>query len=428
MMDYETDRAFKNRLRKIQRHGRWILAGTALAGLTAFVISLFLPKTYQATTYVLVSESKIGPSAPTPSWQYALLATYVPFVDNDALIARAIRRFHLDQPPYNLTLQKFREKDCLDVRIPKSTRLLEIEVEFPDAKLAADLANFLAQGAVDFNDQINTSDTLTTQKFMQQRLDQATAHLAEAEARRLEVRRKARIEDREKVLSIMLNQKEQVSTQLEQFGMALAQNDGRAKSLEQALGGEPRTFQLQKSVTSDRFLEHAAEKAGFDKPGDLSATEEVLNTTRAELERQFADATANAEAARRGVQEAERRLQEMEAQINRLLADVTELRSEIDKAERDFSLAREAFEGASRDVRNASVVVSAKTQDLKQVAPALVPEKPTRPKIVLNTILGLLLGFLLLTGIALFLEGLREVRAENLTFDAEREPVHFHRS
>ena len=423
------DRAWGERLERLRRHRTWIIAGTALGGLAALVISLFLPKIYRATTYVLVSESKIGSTPQSVAWQqYALLPTYVTFVDNEALIQRAIEHFHLDQPPYRLTVQRFRANNYLDVRIPKNTRLLEIQVEFPDARQAADLANYLAETAVEFNDQMNATDTLATQKFLKQRLDQAAAHLADTQAKRLQVRIKAQIEDKEKTLSILLGQKEEVSNQLGKLQLALAQNEGRAKSLEELVKGEPRTYQLKKSVTSDRFLERATEKLDLDKQGILSATEEVLNTTRTELQRQFADAAAGAAADRAGIQGATARLAQIDAQIDRLLAQVTELRSEIDKADRDFSLARDALESASRDYANASVTVSAKSQDLKQVAPALVPEKPARPKILLNTLLAVLMGSALLSGMALAIESYREMQVRTVRFVAEDEPVDVNRS
>jgi len=123
------------RLLKLRRHVRWIAVGTALSGLAALLISLCQAKIYRATTYVLVSESKVGPAVPVPAWQVALLPTYIPFIDNEGLAARAIQHFQLDQEPYRLTPHKFHSRGYLDVEIPKSTRLIEISVEFPDAKL-----------------------------------------------------------------------------------------------------------------------------------------------------------------------------------------------------------------------------------------------------------------------------------------------------
>lgn len=427
MMEYDDDRKLARRIGRLRRHARWILIGTALGALTALVISLVLPKTYRATTYVLVSDSKIGPATQVQVWPYAM-PTFVPFVANDELVAKALKQFHLDQAPYNLTPGEFRRRNYLDVSIPKATRLLEISVEFPEARLASDLANYLAQTAVEYNNQMNATDTVATQNFLKQRLDQAAARTTEAAARRLQVREKARIEDREKGLTIRLGQKEQISNQFEQLRLTLAQNQDRAKSLQATLRDEPRTYQLKRSITSDRFLERASEKLNLDSQGILSSTEETLNTTHDELRRQFAEASAATASEQAGIKAASARLAEIDVEIGRLLAETTRLRSDIEQADRDYSLAREAFEAASRDYRNASVTVSAKSQDMKQVAPALVPERPARPKILLNTILGLVLSFILLAGAALTLESLREMQPETPRFVPEEETVDLHRS
>jgi len=428
MREFESDRRFINRLGRLRRQARWILAGTALCGLAALIISLLMPKIYRATTYILVSESKIGATPAAPSWQYALLPTYLPFVDNDELLARAIQRFHLDQPPYSLTPHRFRTRDYLDVSIPKSTRLLEISVEFPDAKLAADLANYLAQTAAEFNTELNAQDTESSQAFLKQRVDQAATHLAETEAALLRVRERAHIEDKEKALSILLAQKEGMAGELQKLALALAQNQSRAESLQRALAQEPRTIPLKKSLTADRTLERAADKLGLDSNGTLSTTEETLNATHEELGQQLAAANADAAAEKTGVDVATASLAKIDGRIQSLLGQVTRLRGEIEKADRDFSLAKEAYEASSRDYRNASMTVNAKSQDLKQVAPALVPEKPVRPRIILNVILAVLFGATLLSMIALARESYREVRADAAPLLPEDEAVGVHRS
>src|SRR5215470_18432436 len=196
MIDDELNPQFMRRLKKLRPYWPRIFAGACGCALVGLIVSLILPKTYRATTYIMVSESKIGAgSKDSAALQLAMLPTFVPFVDNDALIDQTIRKFHMDGPPHNLSVDRFRRRNYLDVRIPKSTRLLEVNVEFPDAQLAADLANALTGGAVEFNDRMNATDTSATQIFLKKQLDQAFDVLTRAEAQRIKVREDARIED-----------------------------------------------------------------------------------------------------------------------------------------------------------------------------------------------------------------------------------------
>ena len=139
--------------------------------------------------------------------------------------------------------------------------------------MAAELANYLAKGAAELNARINDVDTVNTQTFLKRRLDEASAHLSEARAKSLEVERQAHIEDRERQLKIILDQKELVSRQVEDLRSAAAQSRQKSASLAESLSAEPRTVQLRKSIVSDRFLERAAQSLPADNQNLLSATE-----------------------------------------------------------------------------------------------------------------------------------------------------------
>lgn len=396
-------------MRRLQGHWRWILAGTALCGIASLVVSVFLPKIYRATTNLLVSESKIGPGIELPAWQYATLPTYEPFVDNDALIQSAITRFHLDRAPYSLDVDSFRRKNILDVQAMKSTRLLEIRIEFPDAQLAAQLANFFAQGAVEFNDKLNVSDTASSRSFLAQQLQETESNLAAADLRRTELRAHAGIEDQEKQLSILLMQKDQLSVQSQSLRLRLAQDDSKAKYLQSALDQEPDKFRLTKSLYSDRYAEKVAERGaqGGDPPTAIS--EETLNTTKEKIRRDFVDSMAEVAAERAGVSAAASDLGKVNDVINRLLVNLAQTRSELEKADSDYKLAHEAVEVANRNYQSASVNASSKSQDIEQLAPAAVPARPVRPRLFLNTLLGTLMGFVLLSTAATARESYRDL-------------------
>lgn len=410
MMDHDADYNFSRRIEALHRHRRWIIAGTALSGLTALVVSLFLAKIYRATTYVLVSESKMEASSQNAMWQYSLIRTYVPFVDSDALIGRAIHDLHLDQPPYDLTVGSFRRHRYLDVDVPKGARLLEIDVEFPDARVAADLANYLAQNAAQFNNQLTIRETQTTQAFLRQRMDQAAKHLADVEAERLNIKKGAGLEDKEKEVSILLEEKAEVSDQLQQFRTALAQKEAQVKSLGEQLSKEPKILSLKKSVTSDPYVEHAVQQTRGGTDGSLAVSEESISTVHEHIQQQYADALAMVRSNEAGARVSEAALAGIDSKIGRLMIQNIVRRSDIERADREYTIAQDDFESANRSYQNASVAVTAQSQDLKQLAPAIPPERPVSPNILLNVLLAGLLSCALLSLAALTWESLRAMR------------------
>ena len=418
-------RETNTKLGQLYRHWLWILSGGCACAVGALIVSLSLPNIYRATTYLLISESKIGESArDTNLQQMAMLPTFIPFVDNDALIDASLKKLKLDQPPYNLTLDVFRRKDYLDVRTPKSTRLLELNIEFPDARLAADLANEMAQGAVEYNQKLNVSDTVATQEFLRKQLDGALEAQTDAAGERLKALDEARIEDREKELSILLAEKDRLSTQLQQLRLDLVQNQGRTRSLEKALADEPELISLKRIVTSDRFVELAAAKT-FPDGTPLVVTEESVNKVREEMRQTFVSASVNSAAQAAGIAAATARLNQVNKEITELISRITALRSNIEGAGQAYLLAVETTKTASRDYQAASVTVSSKSQDMKQIAPALIPQRPVRPRILINTVMGFLLGILLFGGWFIAIQSYREVRSAE-AFHAEDHDEEMH--
>ena len=390
-----------------------------LSMLVALVVSWTSPKIYRATTYVLVSESKVHPDVSRPDWDYTFLPTYIQFVDNDALAMETVKHFHLDGAPYHLTPHRFL-RGSVDTQVVKNSRLLQIDVDFPDAQLAAELANYLAKGAAELNARINDVDTVNTQTFLKRRLDEASAHLSEARAKSLDVQRRAHLEDRERQLKILLDEKEVVSRQVEDLRSAAAQSKQKSASLAESLSAEPRTVQLKKSIVSDRFLERAAQSLPADKQDLLSATEETSNPIRQELAQELAESKAGAAADQAGLDVVVARLSQIDAETAGLTAELAQLRSAVDESEENAKLAREGYEIATRDYLNASVTVTARSEDLKPVSPAIVPENPIRPRVLLNTIAAGLLGLVVSAGLALAVDNARCTEPERLRI-VERE-------
>lgn len=410
MMNYEADRNLAWRIVRLRRHRSWIAIGSLLCAAVTFIVSLTLPKIYRATTHVMVSESKIGAGTENTIWQYALIRTYLPFVDSDELIQQALHHLRLDRPPYNLTVYRFRKKDYLDVSIPEHSRLLEINVEFPDARIAAKLANYLAQQAVDFNDRLMASDTESTQLFLKHGLDQARERLQRAEAERLKLKEQVKLEDQEKTLNILLEEKGGISTELEQLAIAASQNQARATALYGELEKEPRILDLRKSVVSDPFVQHVLSRKE-NASGPFAVIEQTLSKSHEAFQTQYVTALADVQAERAGLSVGRAKLAEIDRNVDRMLARLARSRSEIEVADGNYAMAQRAFAKASQDYLNASISVSSKSQDLKQLAPATIPDRSVRPNIMLNTILAAVLALVVLTSGAAIVESIREAGA-----------------
>jgi hypothetical protein len=197
------------------------------------------------------------------------------------------------------------------------------------------------------------------------------------------------------------------------LSLAIVQYNAKAKTLQARLSSEPRIFSLKKSVFSDPLLQHVVTGSGGASDVQLSVSEETVNATHEKLSAQYADALADAQGDSAGVQAGETRLAKVNASIGRLLSELARRRSEIETIDGEYAVAKEALETASRDYTNASVTVTSKLQDLKQLAPAVPPGRPIRPRLLLNVVLAAALGLAVLTLLALARESYREMQLES---------------
>src|SRR5262249_20680332 len=143
----------------------------------------------------------------------------------------------------------------------------------------------------------------------------------------------------------------------------------------------------------------------------------------------FVNATVSSAAESAGVQAATDRLDRMNKEITRLITNLATVRSRVANAEQHYALASEAVKNSSHEFQAASVMVSSKSQDMKQIAPAVIPERPVGPSILLNTGLGFMLGALISTAIYYLISQNRlELTRENSFVDEEDEVVTLRRS
>jgi uncharacterized protein involved in exopolysaccharide biosynthesis len=118
--------------------------------------------------------------------------------------------------------------------------------------------------------------------------------------------------------------------------------------------------------------------------------------------------------------EAKTRLEQVNGEISELIRRITALRGSIESATQAYLLSVETTKNASREYQAASVTVSSKSQDIKQIAPALAPERPVRPRILINTVMGFVLGTLLVSVCAI---GLQSYRAADSRSSFEPEEI-----
>ncbi|MFQ5801446.1 MAG: GumC family protein [Candidatus Methylomirabilales bacterium] len=194
-------------LNVIWRRKGLILGGTLLAVVTALVVSLNTPRTYEVSVTMLVTESKV-PSAEGrgPAKTGLSPETFEGMIRNKSLAEKAIQKFGLDQEPYELTPRRFLD-GVISVKTQRQTNLIHLTVQFPDAKLAKEIANFLAEQAVELNTELNRADTLKTRDYIKKQLDGSRTKMERAQTTLVQFQREAHLATLRKEIEVLLAQK-----------------------------------------------------------------------------------------------------------------------------------------------------------------------------------------------------------------------------
>jgi chromosome segregation ATPase len=219
------------------------------------------------------------------------------------------------------------------------------------------------------------------------------------------------MESREAQLETLLDERAQVSKQIESLQLGLPAGAG-LKSFEPSLSTKsPRTAELDDKVNSDRFLEDSRKKSEVNE-ADTVEKHPSQNARRDEFERKPAYSAAPAPGEREALDAAKSGLAPIDRRIDGLLSEITQLRGEIERSDQDFQLASEAYENANRKYHDAPLTYLERNVALRQVSAALIPEQPVGPGALVNALLAGVLAIVFLGAGLLGLEILREIRSE----------------
>ena len=180
-----------------------IICITLVVMILAGAVSFFLPKTYRASTTLLISESKMGIDGVisnffNPRFYY----TFEGLVKNKKLLKEAMVKFGLDKAPYNLKMESFLE--MVNVGLVRNTRLITLSVELDDPVKAADIANHIASEAVTLNGRINMDDAGSAMRFMKEQVASVGADLTRSEQTLMEYKAQSRIKELETDVETLL--------------------------------------------------------------------------------------------------------------------------------------------------------------------------------------------------------------------------------
>ena len=367
----------------LRSHYRLILGLTLACAIVTGLFSLLQKKVYRTSTYLLLSESKVEATQSTvPNYvYYEILRSYETFIINDSAILKILEKFGLQNPPYSLTVDAFRRQKILQVEWSKNTRLLQVSAEFPDPRLAAEIVNFFVASAVRINEELNAQDLQKAQTLIREQLNISSQQLESVRKKVLEFDQSSNLEILRQTLSDLQelgsrNQKELTRLEVER-ARTVARKDAlllEFKRNESAApmitGGMETALPSRDNPTADPGSRARQIKDEVAETGvRLVGTDAAIQTLKSALERN-------------------------RKELAHLVKEKAIQEDRHSQLFDEYETAQSNYESLARKYQEIPLAVGSRSTELTAVAPAIPPANPYKPWIVLNMILGGLLGFL----------------------------------
>lgn len=143
---------------------------------------------------------------------------------------------------------------------------------------------------------------------------------------------------------------------------------------------------------------------------DPSRAAEIANRlvdefSKSNQELQASRYAASKESLARQMEDVDRQIQAAAVQLENLGKDDTG-QAERDRIETNLAQYRQTYANLLQSYEQVRLAEAQSTANVIQVEPAVIPERPVRPRVLINTLLAMIVGFMLAVGIAFLVEAM----------------------
>ncbi len=407
---------------------------------TTTVISLILPKTYKATTSVVINSKGTDPVTGfivPPAMMAGYMATQLDIIQSRNVAIKVVEKLGITNSP--VAKQQFEKAtdgegnivdwyadqflQNLEVIPSRDSNVIEITYQGADPKFAATLANAFAEAYINTNLQLKVEPAKQAALWYDQEIRGLRQNVEIAQEKLSAFQKEHGIASSDDRLDIETARLNELSNQLVAAQAQTYNNSSKHSQLKRGAQAEapevlanPLIQGLKSQLAQAQArLTDLSQRLGTNHPQYQAAEQDVANLTK--LIASESNKTSNS------LGQATKVAQQTEAEIRASLAAQKEyvlkfksqrdqmavLLREVESAQRIYDNALQRFGQTNMESKTVQTEVSV-------LNPAVPPLKHASPKILINIFLSIILGALLSVGIAIVAEALdRRIRtAEDL--------------
>jgi chain length determinant protein EpsF len=413
----------------------------------ALGVSLIQAKTYKATASVLLNYKGVDPlTGLTMPGQLlpGYMATQIDIISSKNVALRVVDALHLANSA--AVVQQFNDdtggqgsvRDWLaDLLLKKleivpsrESSVVEISFKGADPAFAAAVANAFADEYEKITVQLKTQPAKKASSYFNEQTKQLRDSLEAAQARLSKYQQEKGIVslDNNRV-DVELARLNELSGQLVQAQTAAMEANSRQAAAGSALGSPDvannaliQQMRANLAIAEGKFAD-TSQRYGKNHPSYMAAKAE-LDKVRGELNAALGTVSRSVGANAQVLRSRESELRQAVADQKAKVLELNRARDELGVLLKDLDSAQRAFDAASQRFSQTRIEAQSEQSDISLLNPAVPPTEPAGPRVLLNTLIGILAGTVLGVGLALLLELLnRPVRSPSDVKDMLGIPV-----
>lgn len=439
-MDKEESIDLQKLMQIVIRHKKIMCLIIAVCTATAMITAFFiLPKTYESTTLVRAkSSSKLDLSGASAAMALGVggatsspTMVYMELMKSRAVLDPIIQALDIPEDKKEYMTAKGFAKSNLDIKNTKGTDLLEITATGKSPEEAQAISQGVVDGFLNLMTQMNQNEQSFMAKFLSTRIDTAKKTLDDAsqtledfsQDKKIyvpEEQAKAELERMtafDKAYGDLKVQEESAKAQLDSTTAQLGQQNAKLKEFNVA---DNETVQKLRSSIIDKQVELVTLEQQYQEKhpsviaakAELMALQESLNQ---EVSNYVAAGTVTMNPvqaeilkgktlAETNVSVAKASISAVQAMQNKTAGDMSKLSADslqYINLKRDVSIDEEIYLTLVKNFETARIQETMDSMDIQIVDPADLPKKPSGPRKLLITVLGIISGFMIAFGYTL---------------------------
>jgi succinoglycan biosynthesis transport protein ExoP len=408
-------------------------------------ISLLLPKQYTASAAVVVDVKSPDPVSGmmlqgmmAPGY----MATQVDIINSDRVAQAVVKNLGMESSTtiraqwQESTEGKGQLRDWLanllqknlDVRPSRESNVININYSAGDPDFAAAVANAFAQAYIDVNLDLRVAPARQFATFFDEQTKAARDKLEKAQQALSDYQQKNGITSTDERMDFETAKLNETSSQLtgvqgQTTDSQSKRQSGKADTIAEVMQS-PLINGLKADIARlEAKLMESSVNLGKNHPQTLRSESE-LATLKAQLDTETRKITSSIETTYQVSKQREAQLQGALANQKARVLLLNKQRDELNVLRRDIESAQRAFEIVSQRASQTTIESQTNQTNIAVLNPAIAPQFPAKPRVLLNILISIFLGTLLGVGLALALELMnRRIRSVEDLVEALELPV-----